>query len=216
MTPLYGRPDFARFAALQLAAQRRPPDTVIFFQNGEFDDYRWAIADLTLPYEHEWHHVRSRLPQELWYATPLKLLLEAGCDTFFWCDHDDIYFSNHISESVRLIEDTAADLIIDDYSGLLQVTGNSYRHMVIRFTAHAPGGASSSMAFNRPFAEKLHQDLLANLETKQYRFADEVLAYVTMPKFVVHRTERKRSVCYVCHAGTYSSSHWLKSLDSGC
>jgi hypothetical protein len=101
------------------------------------------------------------------------------------------------------------DFVVNGYSGMLftKKAGYDYRQSV-RFSAHAPGGMSSSMAFSRDFAEELCQDLLDNQE--KLHFADQVVKHVTMPKFRCKLAEGQTpSTIYVCHPGADSSSHWL-------
>jgi hypothetical protein len=205
-TPLYARPDFARFAALQFAAQTVPPDWVAFHQNGTQDRFEWAIEDLTLPYQYQWIHTPEQLENQChWYSIPLRFLLEQGCQYFFWADQDDIYRSNHIEESIKDLQ--RCDMVINSTGGLLAVKRGFCDYIVGPFAVHDPGGISSSMAFNRPFAEELLKDLEANTE---HYWADNVMSKVTMPKFICGHNSSKMTVTYVCHQGTVSTSHWLE------
>ena len=207
-TPLYARPDFARYAAMQFAMQSRKPDHVAFYQNGEFPDYQWSISDLALPYKSHWiYSNQQESNQSAWYAVPLKRLIDEGCDYFFWCDQDDMYRSSHIEDSLRDFEQHGADIVMNERAGVLKVRPGKFSFNTIRFTAHAPGGVSSSMAFNAEFARTLYQDFIEN-NGKHY-WADNVVSAVTMAKFKVYRNPSRASVTYTCHEGTVSSSHWL-------
>jgi len=205
-TPLYARPDFARFAALQFAAQTTKPTWVAFHQNGTPDSFEWAIEDLDLPYLHHWIHTPEHLDNQcLWYSIPLRFLLEQGCEYFFWADHDDIYRSNHLEESVKDLQNCY--MVVNSTGGLLKVKQGFYDYYRGPFSAHDPGGISSSMAFTRTFAEELLKDLEANTE---HYWADNVVSKVTMPKFFHKHNPDKMTVTYVCHQGTVSSAHWLE------
>jgi hypothetical protein len=213
MTPLYSRPDFARFAAMQFAMQTRKPDHVAFYQNGEFPDYQWAISDLALPYKAHWVYANKSEPnQSAWYAVPLKKLLSEGCDYIFWCDQDDIYRTDHIEETLRDFYQQDVDIVLTEMAGLLKVRPGKFVVETVRFRAHSPGGVSSSMAFNATAANVLYDDLVDNLANEKYFWADNVVSEVTMHKFKVYRNPARASVTYVCHTGTVSSSHWLNDL----
>jgi hypothetical protein len=212
-TPLHARPDFARMAALQYAAQSRPPDVVVFYQNGTAENYSWILQDLDLPYRYEWiFNPEAEPSQSSWYAVPLKTLLDQQCDYYFWCDHDDIFLSSHISDRIVDLIQHQADIVLNTKGGILKVVPNRYEYSELQFLSHDVGGISSSMAFNRAFAEALYADLTANIQNPQQHWADNVVSKVTMPKFKVFRNTTKTSVIYVCHDGTVSSSNWLKDL----
>jgi len=213
MTPLHGRPDFARMAAMQFAFQDLLPTHVAFYQNGPFENYEWVIKDLKLPYRYDWIYNGTRDPhQENWYGIPLKILLDHDCDFYFWCDQDEIYLSNHIYSSVTDLVINMADIVLNSTGGLLKVKGKNFDYSFGPFTAHDPGGISSSMAFTKPFAQELYKDLYRNLETVEHFWADNVVSKVTMPKFKVHRNSIKATVTYLCHPGTASSAHWVDDL----
>lgn len=212
-TPLYGRPDFARVVAMQFAFQTRKPDYVAFYQNGNFASYEWSIVDLNLPYEYNWiHKLGIETNQSNWYGVPLKDLLDNNCDFYCWCDQDDIYYSNHIEDSVNDLLNNNADIVINEFAGLLKVNKRNFSFANIRFKAHDPGGVSSSMVFNRQFAEELYKDLMVNCETSEHFWADNVVSKVTMPKFSVYRNNTKMSVTYLCHSGAASSAAWINDL----
>jgi hypothetical protein len=68
--------------------------------------------------------------------------------------------------------DASCDFVVNAYSGVLLKKKFDYEYRPCdRFTAHAPGGMSSAMAFDRSFAEELHQGLVRNCGTLY--FADK-------------------------------------------
>jgi glycosyltransferase involved in cell wall biosynthesis len=209
--PTHDRPGFARTLAMQMAMQVKKPDVLCFHQNGDPESYQWAIADLPLPFTARWIHTPESIPQDEWYSHPLEVLLDDGCTHFFWCDDDDIYRSDHLDRSMMMLTDKEdpCDFVVNGYSGMLFMRKAGYEYLPCqRFSAHAPGGMSSSMAFNRAFAEELFQDLIHN--QGQLYFADQVVANVTMPKFRCKLDERQSpSTIYLCHPGADSSKHWL-------
>ena len=204
MIPTFNRPDLARSCVLQMTAQSRPPDLVAVHQNGHPDSYDWAIADLQGPSQLAWLHTPTQLRQHLWYAIPLEYLLANGCTHFFWVDHDDLYLREHIASGLVDLNDF--DFSISPRCGLLYTKDSDYRYAhEVEFGSHAPGGMSSSMCFNRSFA----QDLLADLAgDKQHHYADNVVAHVTMPKFRCHVSSRRTTI-YHSHGGSITSSGWL-------
>ena len=194
-----------------MALQQTKPDVVCIHQNGDPESYQWVIEDLALPFTVIWIHTPERIPQEEWYSRPLQVLLDNGCTHFFWCDDDDIYRAEHLARSMQMLtaDEDCYDFVVNGYSGMLflKKAGNEYLPCE-RFSAHAPGGMSSSMAFNRAFAEELLQDLRQN--QGNLHFADQVVGQVTMPKFRWKLDERTTpSTIYVCHPGADSSKHWL-------
>jgi hypothetical protein len=211
LTPTHDRPDLVRALAMQMALQERKPDVLCVHQNGDPESYEWAIADLPLPFEAIWIHTRERLPQDEWYSRPLGVLLANGCTHFFWCDDDDIYRSDHLARSMIMLtdEEDPCDFVVRGYSGVLFKKKAGYEYEpCTRFSAHAASGMSSSMAFNRPFAEALFQDLINN--RGEHHYADTVLDRQTLPKFRCKLDERQTpSTIYVCHPGADSSSVWL-------
>jgi len=209
IAPTYNRPDFARFLALQMAAQSRRPDVVCFHQNGTDETYAWAVDDLRGALNIEWIHTPEKLKQEEWYAVPLERLIAAECTQFFWCDHDDIYDTAHVAEGAALLDGDEFDFAVNGRAGFLMLKPEFRYWPDIRFTAHDPGGMSASMCFNRAFAVELLKDLRANAGALAH--ADQVLTRVTKPKFRCTITDRKPTTAYVCHPTTVSSSHWLAS-----
>lgn len=201
--PTFNRPDLARMAVLQMLAQSRVPDLICVHQNGHSDSYAWAVADLDQA-RIIWLHSAESLPQHQWYLRPLTILLERGCTHFFWVDHDDIYLRHHVEQS--LIDLAAADFTVSDACGLLLQNGKDFSYQAdVKFTSHAPGGMSSSMCFSRNFAAALADDLA---QDQVHFYSDQVLAWVTAPKFQCITTQR-RSTVYVSHPGTVSSAHWV-------
>jgi hypothetical protein len=210
-TPTHNRPDLIRALVLQMAMQVKKPDILCIHQNGDPESYQWVITDLALPFKVIWIHTPSRIPQDEWYGRPLEVLLDQGCTHFFWCDHDDIYRTHHIARSMIMLtdKDNPYDFVVNGYCGFLATKRAGYEYRTcMRFHAHAAGGMSSSMAFNRAFAEELLQDLIQNQGTLMY--ADQVVKLVTMPKFRCKLDEGPTpSTIYVCHSGSYSSAGWL-------
>jgi hypothetical protein len=211
IAPTYNRPDFARFLSLQMANQTVHPDLLAFHQNGTTERYEWAVADVQRTYAYAWLHSPMKLPQEYWYAIPLDYLIAHECTHFFWTDHDDIYGCRHIETGVMNL-DRGYDHVLNTRSSLLLLKRENYRfESNTRFSAHDPGGMSSSMCFNRAFACALLQDLRANAckRTSRLDYADQVVRRVTMPKFCCLLNHGPATTTYVCHADTVSSSHWL-------
>jgi hypothetical protein len=206
--PTFNRPDLIRSVLLQLLVQSRLPDRVCIHQNGDPRDYRWAIEDLSLPFSIEWLHSPQPLQHHRWYEIPLRHLIACDCSHFFWMDHDDIYRVNHIERGLSDLLDH--DFSVSEYCGLLIQGKADYRFEPHKlFKSHAPGGMSSTMCFNRAFAQALVVDLAVG-DPAQH--SDQVLAAVTKPRFRCKLSDRDTAI-YVSHEGSYSSSKWLKSLD---
>lgn len=207
MIPTYNRPDFLRACVAQWCLQTIRPNVICVHQNGSPESYEWCVDDMKSLCNIQWLHTPSQLDQHFWYLTPLQHLLNSGCDYFFWSDHDDIYFRDHVEKCLQELR--TSDITISRDCRLLHVKKNNYKYLSkITFNVHAPGGMSSSMAFTRQFAVALRNDLKRDLSTKQHAFTDEVLARETMPRFRVSRNAN-RTTMYVNHENTVSSSHWL-------
>lgn len=207
LTPTYNRPDYIRAALLQMAAQTRLPDIVCVHQNGHPDSYEWCISDLTLPYRLIWLHTPEKIRQHDWYIRPLRRLLEEGCTHFFWADHDDTYLERHIEVSVADLRE--ADFRISRYADVIYLDGKKMKwHRNVDFQKlHGPGGMSASMAFKRPFAERLLQELEQDTETY---FSDNVLSQKVQPHFRLFASS-EITTRYMCHPGTVSSGNWLRN-----
>jgi hypothetical protein len=204
LVPTAGRPDLLRACVLQFAAQSRPPDIVCVHQNGEGPDYRWATADLRLPFRLDWMHTPARIRQHEWYAIPLQHLLGVGCTHFFWADHDDLYLRDHVAAGLAELADW--DFSVSRRAGVLYTQPRDWRlDADTEFHSHAPGGMSSTMCFQRGFAQALLEDLRADTT---HHYADNVVAKVTMPKFRCLSSER-RTCIYHSHEGSVSSSGWI-------
>jgi hypothetical protein len=204
IVPTYNRPDLARSAVLQFAAQSRPPDFICVHQNGVSDSYFWAVSDLKVTPRIAWLHTPTKLPQHQWYAIPLKYLIEQGCTHFFWADHDDIYLREHVEKGLEDLREF--DFSVSPRCGLLFTRASDYRYNPeVNFTSHAPGGMSSTMCFRRNFASELLSDIEADT-TNQY--TDNVVAKVTMPKFRCTVSKRLTSI-YHSHDGSITSREWL-------
>lgn len=210
MIPTFARPDLVRRALLQFAVQTRRPDLVCVHQNGEGDDYRWVADDLQSLLTIDWLYRPEKMKQHLWYAHPLQHLLERGCSHFFWADHDDIFLTGHIETALAELADV--DFRVSDQTGILY-QGNAVFEYVrrARFTSHAPGGMSSSMAFNRDFAEALLADLLA--DGKEH-YADCVVAKKTMPGFRCLVSQQLTTI-YVSHYASVTSNKWVEKRFTG-
>jgi len=207
MIPTYKRPDLLRQAVLQWAVQTVKPDVLCIHQNGNDESYEWVIEDLKALIEIKWIHVPTAIKQHMWYALPLSHLLAEQCDVFLWADHDDIYKRNHVEKKIAALE--GHDVTLSDSCAVLFVDHHDYKYQPpAKFQAHAPGGMSSSMAFNRKFAEALMMDLVNDT---QYYYSDNVVAFTTMPKFDKHVTEELTTV-YVSHKGSHSSGHWADGI----
>jgi hypothetical protein len=204
MIPTFNRPDLLRSCVLQLAAQSRPPDVICVHQNGHPDSYQWAIADLHTGCELAWLHTPHRVPQHQWYAVPLRWLIETGCSHFFWTDHDDLYLRDHIECGLAELQDY--DFSVSHRCALLYSRAADFRYAPeVEFAVHAPGGMSSTMCFNRAFAQELLADITADT---QHHYTDNVVAHVTMPKFRCLLSSRRTAV-YHAHEGSLTSQPWL-------
>jgi hypothetical protein len=205
MIPTFNRPDLLRLAVLQLASQSRPPDVICVFQNGNPQSYQWAVEDLHTASRLIWMHTAQQVRQHDWYAVPLRQLLELDCTHFFWADDDDLYLHDHVASGLADLEHH--DFSVSRHCGLLFTRGRNFRYRhEVEFTSHAPGGMSSTMCFNRRFAQELLQDINADM-TNQY--TDSVLANVTMHKFRCHVSVRRTSIYHV-HDGSATSQGWLE------
>jgi hypothetical protein len=209
MVPTYNRPDLLRSCVLQLAAQSRPPDIICVHQNGHPDSYDWAIADLRTASKLVWMHTPQVIRQHEWYAVPLRYLLAQGCTHFFWTDHDDLYLRDHVAQGLQDLEEF--DFSVSNRCGLLYTKASDFRYAKeVEFTVHAPGGMSSTMCFNRPFAEQLLADITHDT---QHHYTDNVVAKVTMPKFRC-RLSSRRTCVYHAHEGSITSHPWLEKAFS--
>lgn len=206
MIPTYRRPDLARACVLQWLVQTLRPHCICVHQNGSAESYAWAVDDLHALGRIRWLHTPERIPQHQWYRVPLQALLDEGCTHFFWADHDDWYRRDHAAQAVRDL--AGADFRVASHCGTLYLREADYRwEPDMTFTAHSTGGMSSSMAFTRPFAERLAADLATHPEP-ELQYADNVLALVTLPHFRRHVSDR-RSTVYVSHGGSLTSAPWV-------
>lgn len=204
IVPTYNRPDLLRSCVLQLGTQSRPPDLVCIHQNGHPDTYAWAVEDLRLPPRIVYLHSPQQLRQHDWYAVPLRQLIEAGCTHFFWTDHDDLYLHEHIASGLAQLEH--CDFVVSRRVGLLFTRPTDWRYGAeVDFTSHAPGGMSSSMCFNRAFAQQLLDDLVHD---REHQYADNVVARITMPRFRC-AVSTQRTCVYHAHDGSLTARGWL-------
>lgn len=208
MIPTHGRPDFLRSAVLQWAVQTRKPDLLVINQNGDENSYEWAIEDLKSLVPIKYMHIPAKLLQHHWYLFPLTYLIERDFDVYFWGDHDDIYATSHVATALENLK--GYDFTISETCGLLRVARDKYAFdPALLFSSHAPGGMTSSIAFNKEFAKMLAQDLAFDRTTY---YSDNVLAKITMPKAKVNKTKSLTTI-YVAHSGTVSSRDWVKELE---
>jgi len=212
MTPTYNRPDLARFVALQMQNQSVKPDILCIHQNGTSESYEWSVEDVSADFHIKWIHTPDRIEQEQWYGIPLGHLVESGCDYFFWSDHDDIYSRDYIERGLSSLVLGFYDCSVNTRSGVLFLKASQYAYNPdFRFTAHCPGGVSSSLCFNRAFAEQLLIDFDDNLKSSDRNpYADQVVGRVTMKKFRCLLNAETPTTVYVAHARAFTSSHWVK------
>jgi len=136
MIPTYKRPDLLRRAVLQWIVQTRKPDLLCIHQNNSTESYEWVIEDLKPLINIKWLHSPDHCPQHFWYLVPLSYLLKDGCDVFLWGDHDDIYFTNHVENSLKNLE--GSDIALNDTCGVLFLKDKDYKMKPPeKFTAHA-------------------------------------------------------------------------------
>ncbi len=204
--PTFRRPDLLRACVLQWLTQTMAPALICVHQNGSEESYEWCVEDLKSLGRIEWIHTPQKLKQHQWYLPPLRRLLEEGCTHFFWSDHDDIYRRDHAEQCIAALADS--DFSISSHCGVLYVRHDNYRFCrASRFTSHAPGGMTSSSAFNRKFAQALVQDLETD---RDHYYSDNVLAKVTLPRFKQLVRDSLTTV-YVSHAGSQTSANWVDS-----
>jgi hypothetical protein len=205
--PTSSRPDFIRHALLQLCFQKKLPNIVCVHQNGNEESYEHIISDIEFPFELKWIHTPEKLNQHTWYSIPLRYLVENECDYYFWMDHDDIYLTNHIQNSVEELQ--TYDFRVSNYSNMLAVDKYDYKYNLnVRFYVHAAKGMSSSMAFNKDFALKA----LTNIETDtKHHYTDQVIASETMSEFKCLSSD-VLSTTYVVHRGSTTSKTWLTGM----
>ena len=206
MTPTYNRPDCIRSLVLQMQNQSMHPDVLAIHHNGNAQSYQWAIADITTDIEIVWLHTPAVITQSQWYSVPLAHLIAADCSHFFWCDHDDFYYREHIENSVVTLNAGKFDHVVNHTCDLVLLKKSQFEFIPKNPVTYNPtGGMASSMCFNRQFADELLRDLNACHVQPN---ADGVVATVTMPKFKCHATQRV-STAYVAHATTVSTPHWV-------
>lgn len=205
--PTSGRPDFVRHTLLQMCIQKKLPDIVCVHQNGNPMSYEHIISDIQFPFQVKWIHTIESLNQHNWYSIPLKYLIENECEYYFWMDHDDIYLSNHIQNSIDELKDY--DFRVSNYSNMLAVDKYDYKYdLNVRFHVHAAKGMSSSMAFNKKFAVTALNDIENNIE---YHYTDQIIASKTMKDFKCLNSD-VLSTTYVVHRGSTTSKTWLTGM----
>lgn len=213
LTPTYNRPDFARFLALQMENQELRPNILCIHQNGQSDSYEWSVMDVQRNFDLHWIHTPTRIPQDEWYAIPLEYLINQGVTHYFWCDHDDIYHREHIVNGVDILNGGKGqdyDFSVNEFAGLLLLNETYGYEPVTKFNAHAPGGMSSSMCFNRLFAIELLKDIRKNTGENRNGYTDQIVGLITKQKFRCYLNPSKPpTTTYVCHSATVSSRNWL-------
>jgi len=222
MTPTCGRPDFARFLVAQMGLQDTSPTVLCIHQNGPGESYEWAVRDYTILSRHsftiDWIYTPKKINRDEWYIVPLEALIyKHDCEVIFWCDHDDFYRANHISNGLKILtaSDSDTDFVVNSKADLLLMRESGYEYFSdTTFTAHAPGGMSSSMCFTARFGEELVKDLKRNnfqriTRQEHYSHSDQVLRDITMPKFNCIVSSGAPTTVYHCHAATVSTRHWL-------
>lgn len=207
LVPTYRRPDLARACVLQLLAQSRRPDLICVHQNGSEESYEWAVGDLNPGSSRiVWLHTAAQIPQHEWYAIPLEHLLDSECTHFFWVDHDDLYFSDHVEHGMLALR--GFDFCSTRNCGLLFTKASDYRYASeVDFTPHPSGGMSASACFRRSVAIEMLADLRNDTSGDN---TDNVVARVTLPKFTC--TLSRRATCvYHSHEGSLTSHGWLQA-----
>jgi len=217
-TPTASRPYMVRCAALQFQNQTRIPDIVCFHQNGRENtkSYEHFVEDININYK--WIHTPYDVSVDERYSIPLKYLIDNDCDYYFYCDDDDIYYNNHIKESIDVIEKNKADLMIRNKCDWVKFKYEPWQSVWdfgkdTNFTAHCDIGVSSSMLFNKQFAKEFVKDCDINTklmrEGKEFhQHTDNLIHKVTGKKFKTF-VYSKTSMCYVIHKGSTSSNAWV-------
>lgn len=209
ITPTHNRPDCIRSLVLQMVNQIKQPDVVCIHHNGNKESYDWAIKDIVTNFKVIWIHTPEIINQHLWYSVPLQKLIEEECTHFLWCDHDDIYYSNHIEAIISTLDNNQVDFTVSNNVGVLLLKESEYAYTdSIAFTSHDPGGMSSSMGFKRNFACELLKDL-NNPFNEKYCYTDQIVSRVTMNKFKC-LVNSNNTATYVASSSTVSSSEWVK------
>lgn len=205
--PTFNRPDLVRACVLQWMVQSRCPDIIVIHQNGSPESYEWAVADLKELMPIEWLFTPEKLPPVEWYRRPLQRLIELDCTHFFWADHDDLYWRQHIE--TRLDELDSCDLSLSNRNSILYHRGGEFQFQRrVQFVSHPAGGMSASMAFNRSFAQALHQDFLDHPELE---YADCAVSEYTAPRFR-RLISNQQTTVYVSHEGSQTSATWLDDI----
>src|SRR5262249_17834298 len=101
------------------------------------------------------------------------------------------------------------DFSVSPRCGLLHTRAGEYRFSPeVHFNSHAPGGMSSTMCFNRRFAEQLLVDITHD---RAHHYADNVVARVTMPRFRCLCSQRYTEI-YPAAQGSVTSRDWLRGV----
>lgn len=214
MTPTLNRPDCIRSLVLQMQNQSRKPDLLVIHHNGNAQSYQWAIADIATDIEIVWLHTPEVISQYRWYSVSLQHLIEAGCTHFFWCDHDDFYYRNHIENGITALQLGDYDHVVNYRCDLVLLKKSQFEFIPNNPITYNPtGGMASSMCFNEQFAREMLLDLNKthanpNANPHANPHADCVVATVTMPKFKCHATQQVLTA-YIALASTVSTQHWV-------
>ncbi len=212
----HNNPLFLRFALLQVLAQTTRPNVVAIHQNNHHPSYLWAVGDLIGPAQRDGMQFLNLESPHLdrvqdWYLIPIRVLIDQGCDYFFKCDHDDIYYNFHIARLLQALQ-SGFDFVINRNAGrLVLAPGKPYEYLPSAdfSETHAPGGMSGSWAFTRAFAIQNVHDLAAAPTDRCWE--DQITAWETLPRFEgkISRIESDApSTCYVSYGGNVSSAHW--------
>lgn len=206
--PTCGRPNHLRNAILQIQHQSTTPDLVVVHQNGIGESYEWIIKDLTLDFHVQWIHTPTIVDSaHMWYLPPLITLVNLECDFYFWFDHDDIYFSNHLSEGIEILKTN--DICINKFSGLLILNKIPTIYNSVELP-HSTGGMASSLCFNRKFAEHLVLEIEKEIKKGDLAcpYPDQIVGKLMHQYRIGHPA--KPTAMYVAHKETQSSHSWIE------
>ena len=217
--PTASRPYMVRCVALQLQNQSRKPDLICFHQNGSENkkSYEHFVKDIA-GINYKWLHTPHDVSVDERYSFPLQYLVNNNCDYYFYCDDDDIYYQNHIEETIEVMEREQCDLIIRNRCDWVKFKYEPWQSvwdfkLNDSFTAHCDMGVSSSIAFNKKFAEQYLIDCEINTRNMRegkdfYQHTDNLIHKVTATNFKTY-VYSKPSTCYVIHKGSTSSNSWV-------
>jgi hypothetical protein len=157
LVPGTGRPDDARRALLELMAQLRRPDVVVFVQHDGAPNFASFIADLDPPFEVHWVHHASFVDARTAFASGLVRLLERGA-TLVVVTTTDLHRSRFVEASVAGVD------------GVEVAFGHGLERVVLargepeREETSDATPAIAGASFTRTFAEVLMKHLEAQEE----------------------------------------------------